>query len=164
MPLSARNSAPATSSSSSDPSVLDPDQPRLERSSADAVVAQGCWTALAFSSQRDWKALSATLAQTPADLPGWDLRPIGQLDHVGGQLLWNHWQHKWPARLEMSAPQRAVLEQVAQYTVREPEDPRLTPWDHFMRFANRGPHPRLVFHRKGHRWYSRARSGRCWWL
>ncbi|MBS0455200.1 MAG: ABC transporter permease [Proteobacteria bacterium] len=140
MPSSARPPAPATSSSSSDPSVLDPDQPRLERPSADVVVAQGCWTALAFSSQRNWKALTAMLEQTPPDAPGWDLRPIGQLDHIGGQLLWNHWQHRWPAKLKMSASQRAVLDQVSQYTVREPEDPKPTLWDHFLRFANRGPH------------------------
>src|SRR6478736_1694169 len=126
MPSSARPSAPATSSSSSDPSVLDPDQPRLERPSADVVVAQGCWTALAFSSQRNWKSLTAMLQQTPQDALGWDLRPIGQLDHIGGQLLWNHWQHRWPAKLEMSASQRAVLDQVSQYTVREPQDPKPT--------------------------------------
>lgn len=138
-PSSALQPAPA-SPNSSDPSALDADLPRVERPSADAVVARGCWTALAFSSQRDWKALTAMLAQAPDVDAAWDLRPIGQLDHIGGQLLWNHWQHRWPARLEMSTPQRAVLEQVAQYTVREPEDPKLTPWDHFVRFADRGPH------------------------
>ncbi|HSV59614.1 MAG TPA: ABC transporter permease [Variovorax sp.] len=82
----------------------------------------------------------ATLAKTPAEGPQWDLRAIGQLDHIGAQLLWNHWQHQWPARLEMNAQQRAVLEQVAQYTVREPQDAQPTLWDYFMRFANRGPH------------------------
>jgi len=79
------------------------------------------------------------LAQPSIEGAAWDLRPIGQLDHIGAQLLWNHWQHRWPARLETSAPQRAVLQQVAQYTVREPQDPEPTLWDHFLRFANRGP-------------------------
>ena len=28
----------------------------------------------------------------------WDLRPIEQLDHIGAQLLWDHWGKAWPAR------------------------------------------------------------------
>ncbi|MGR4868305.1 MlaE family ABC transporter permease [Variovorax sp. LARHSF232] len=139
MPSSALDPAPPPSSRSSDASALDPDLPRLEHRAGEALAAYGRWTALSFSSPRCWKVLSATLAQTPADAPAWDLRSIGQLDHVGAQLLWNHWQHRWPAQVEMSAQQRAVLEQVAQYTVREPEDPKPSWWDHFLRFANRGP-------------------------
>jgi phospholipid/cholesterol/gamma-HCH transport system permease protein len=123
-----------------DASTADQDLPRLERRAGEEVAAFGCWTALSFSSPRCWKVLMATLAQTPADGQLWDLRAIGQLDHVGAQLLWNHWQQRWPERLEISTQQRAVLEQVAQFTVREPEDPRPTLWDYFMRFANRGPH------------------------
>jgi phospholipid/cholesterol/gamma-HCH transport system permease protein len=140
MPSSALKPAPPPPSRSSDASALDPDLPRLEQRAGEALVAYGRWTALAFSSPRCWKVLSSTLAQTPADAPAWDLRQIRQLDHVGAQLLWNHWQHRWPAQVEMSAQQRAVLEQVAQYTVREPDDPQPTLWDYFLRFANRGPH------------------------
>ncbi|SFN31892.1 ABC transporter permease [Variovorax sp. OV329] len=139
MPPSALQAAPS-SSRSSDPNASDADRPRLERPASGAIEAHGCWTALAFSSQRDWKALAASLRNAPAADAAWDLRAIGQLDHIGGQMLWNHWQHQWPAQLEMSPPQRAVLEQVAQYTVREPEDPKPTLWDFFLRFADRGPH------------------------
>ncbi|HYP85266.1 ABC transporter permease [Variovorax sp.] len=123
-------------------------RPRVERQRAasadgaaaqDEVVALGRWTALAFSSARDWKALSAQLAELR---PGsrWDLRPILQLDHLGAQLLWNHWQRRWPAELQASAPQRAVLEQVAQFTVDEPKDAPVTLFDRFRRFAGLGWH------------------------
>ena len=113
MPSSALKPAPPPPSRSSDASALDPDLPRLEQRAGEALVAYGRWTALAFSSPRCWKVLSSTLAQTPADAPAWDLRQIRQLDHVGAQLLWNHWQHRWPAQVEMSAQQRAVLEPVS---------------------------------------------------
>ena len=140
---------PASDSRSPGQRTADQELPRLERRSLpegqgagvrEEIAAFGCWTALSFSSPRCWKVLMATLAKTPAEGPQWDLRAIGQLDHIGAQLLWNHWQHRWPARLEMNAQQRAVLEQVAQYTVREPQDKQPTLWDYFMRFANRGPH------------------------
>ena len=140
MPSSALDPAPPPPLRSFDASAPDQDLPRLEQRAGEALVAYGRWTALSFSSPGCWKLLSSTLAQTPADAPAWDLRQIEKLDHVGAQLLWNHWQHRWPAQVEMTAQQRAVLEQVAQYTVREPEDPRPTWWDYFLRFANRGPH------------------------
>ena len=86
MPTSALQPAPSPSRSS-DPGVPDPNRPRVERAPAGVVAAHGCWTALAFSDARDWKALAAALAQLPAaEGAGWDLRPIGQLDHVGAQL------------------------------------------------------------------------------
>ena len=37
--------------------------------------------------------------RSPAATLGWDLRSLQWLDHVGAQLLWNHWGHAWPARL-----------------------------------------------------------------
>ena len=45
-----------------------------------------------------WRALQRQLAAAApsADL-GWDLRGLQWLDHVGAQLLWNHWGHVWPA-------------------------------------------------------------------
>jgi phospholipid/cholesterol/gamma-HCH transport system permease protein len=86
----------------------------------DWAVAEGRWTALALSSRRVWEALSgqlATLAPEPPDeARAWDLRAIGQLDHVGAQLLWNHWRRAWPARVEMEARHKAVLDQVALHT------------------------------------------------
>ena len=42
------------------------------------------------------------------------------LDHVGAQLLWNHWQRAWPARLACTDSQRDMLERVAQFTTEPP--------------------------------------------
>ncbi|MDM0117407.1 ABC transporter permease [Variovorax sp. J22R133] len=105
------------------------------------VIARGRWTALACSSPRDWKALVGMLASMPASGDvAWELRTIDQIDHIGAQMLWNHWNHEWPAQVEMTQQQKAILEQVALFTVREPEEPAPTLVDHFKKFANRGPH------------------------
>ncbi|MDM0046837.1 ABC transporter permease [Variovorax dokdonensis] len=104
----------------------------------DEVIVHGRWTVLALSSTRAWKSLSAQLSGVPATVGNWDLRPVLQLDHVGAQLLWTHWQRRWPQGLEASAPQRAVLEHVAQFTVAEPQAPSPTLLDRFKRFASIG--------------------------
>lgn len=57
---------------------------------------------------------------------GWDLRSLQWLDHVGAQLLWNHWGHAWPARLELTDVQRTLLERVAELTITNPPAP--PPW------------------------------------
>jgi len=104
------------------------------------IVASGCWTALAFSSPPDWKTLARSLALTPLQSDtAWDLRHIAQLDHIGAQLLWSHWRETWPTQLHITDQQKAVLDQVARYTVPVPTAPRLTLRDRFHRFANRGP-------------------------
>ena len=114
--------------------------PRVEATGA-VVAARGRWTALAFSSAADWKALADSLARlaAPQDGAAWDLRGIEQLDHVGAQLLWSHWRQAWPPRLQASDPQRAVLEQVAKFTVRVPRRPAPTLGQRFRQFANLGP-------------------------
>ena len=108
------------------------------------AVASGRWTALAMSSPQTWNALSDNLKGVPAqdDRP-WDLRPIEQLDHIGAQLLWNHWRKAWPARLEMDSQHKAVLDQVAQYTCAAPIEPRKALADHFKAFIHNGP--RIMF-------------------
>jgi phospholipid/cholesterol/gamma-HCH transport system permease protein len=122
-------------------------RPRVEqREEAGArwAVASGCWTAMAMSSRTSWDALEKSLAGTPAqDGRAWDLRPIDQLDHIGAQLLWNHWQHEWPARLEMESQHKAVLDQVAQYTCRPPAEPAKTLAERLRDFAHIGP--RIMF-------------------
>ena len=52
----------------------------------------------------------------PAPTLGWDLRELQWLDHVGAQLLWNHWQHARPAQLARTDSQRTMLTRVAQFT------------------------------------------------
>jgi phospholipid/cholesterol/gamma-HCH transport system permease protein len=108
------------------------------------AIARGRWTALVMTSPQTWITLSKNLEGIPSqDDRAWDLRPIEQLDHVGAQLLWNHWNHAWPAQLEMDSQHKAVLDQVALYTCRAPPEPRKTLAEHFRDFAHNGP--RMMF-------------------
>jgi phospholipid/cholesterol/gamma-HCH transport system permease protein len=122
-------------------------RPRVEarrRDDGDCAVAAGRWTALAMSSRRAWEALAGQLAAVP---PGgglaWDLRPIEQLDHVGAQLLWNHWRHAWPARVELDPRHKAVLDQVARHTCAAPVETPPTLARRLKDFAHNGP--RMMF-------------------
>ncbi len=147
MPPAALNALPDAIA----PATLNPAgmPPRIESRASDSahtgpgsstIAALGCWTALAFSSPPDWKTLARGLALTPSDRDtAWDLRGIGQLDHIGAQLLWRHWNEAWPTQLQITDQQKAVLDQVARYTVPVPVVPRPSWRDHFHRFANRGP-------------------------
>ena len=115
------------------------DAPRVEpRDGQGPVVASGRWTALAFSSARDWQALTRSLEGTSVE-QSWDLRGIVQLDHIGGQLLWNHWRQAWPARIELGATHKAVLEHVAQFTTVAPPDTGPDWFERLHRALNRGP-------------------------
>lgn len=87
----------------------------------------GRWGAADLGTQAQWEAVSAQLRNHPAaPTLGWDLGPLQWLDHVGAQLLWNHWQHAWPARLECTEAQRDMLARVAQFTSAAP--PPEPPW------------------------------------
>jgi phospholipid/cholesterol/gamma-HCH transport system permease protein len=122
-------------------------QPRVEErdhEGAHWAVASGRWTALAMSSSSAWESVSQDLECVPAqDDRHWDLRPIEQLDHIGAQLLWNHWQKAWPPHLEMDSQHKAVLDQVALYTCLAPVDTAPTLADRFKAFAHNGP--RMMF-------------------
>jgi phospholipid/cholesterol/gamma-HCH transport system permease protein len=122
-------------------------QPRVEevdQEGAHWAVASGRWTALAMSSRSAWESVSQDLECVPAqDDRHWDLRPIEQLDHIGAQLLWNHWQKAWPTHLEMDSQHKAVLDQVALYTCLAPVESAPTLADRFKAFAHNGP--RMMF-------------------
>ena len=79
-------------------------------------VVLGAWTAAALTGKATWDTLTELLGnlKEPA-AASWDLRQIEQLDHLGAQLLWNHWGRVWPAQLEVEPSQRAVLETVAEF-------------------------------------------------
>ena len=79
------------------------------------ALAQGDWVAAAFT---DRAAARRLAAQLRACAPGqaWDLRGLARLDHVGAQVLWNHWGQAWPARIELDGTQREMLERVAQFS------------------------------------------------
>lgn len=108
---------------------MSPAAPRLTLTDTpDGPCAQlhGRWGAAELGLRPQWKALSAQLrAQPPRPGLGWDLRPLQWLDHVGAQLLWNHWGHAWPERLALADGQRAMLERVAALTTPAPAEP---PW------------------------------------
>ncbi len=89
-------------------------------------VVLGPWTAAELTVQPVWEALTARLKTlgADADRPGvWDLRQIAQLDHLGAQVLWDHWGRQWPAQLELQPAQHAVLDRVAQFSVDRPVPP-----------------------------------------
>jgi len=86
---------------------------------------RGRWGAAELGSAKQWQAVSDQLrGAPPAPTLGWDLRELQWLDHVGAQLLWNHWQHAWPAQLACTDSQRTMLTRVAQFTcVAPPPEP-----------------------------------------
>ncbi len=99
--------------------------PRLEMqalpgSAGARLLALGRWTAAQLADSGQFAQLQTSLAQhngaeqnnLQRDLH-WDLRLIERLDHIGAQLLWNHWGRAWPAKIDMMPTQRTVLERVA---------------------------------------------------
>jgi phospholipid/cholesterol/gamma-HCH transport system permease protein len=100
--------------------------PRLEPApgpQSRAVRLLGEWTAAQFARPGVFRELCRGLPR-PVKSQGWDLREATQLDHVGAQLLWDHWGQRWPENVQLLPPQRAILERVAQFTARPPRGPR----------------------------------------
>jgi phospholipid/cholesterol/gamma-HCH transport system permease protein len=87
---------------------------------ASGYVLEGRWTAAQLADRATWRSLSAQLQGAPAAGGRWDLRAVQQLDHIGAQLLWDHWQQRWPDAIDVSDGQRAMLERVAHFTVPTP--------------------------------------------
>lgn len=99
--------------------------PRIESAPApqgQAARLLGAWTAAQFARPRLLRDLLLALPPAGAQ-QAWDLRQATQLDHVGAQVLWDHWGQRWPEQLELLPAQRAILERVAQLT-RPPEPAR----------------------------------------
>jgi phospholipid/cholesterol/gamma-HCH transport system permease protein len=98
-----------------------PDQiPRIEPQAAEGgarVRVLGRWTATRLARRHLLRSLQAQLGKAP---PGtWDLTQA-QIDHIGAQLLWDHWGQRWPERLEASPGQRSIIERVSRFTVQLP--------------------------------------------
>jgi phospholipid/cholesterol/gamma-HCH transport system permease protein len=95
------------------------------------LVALGRWTAAQLSDASQWQALQSGLtAHHPA--AQWDLRLMERIDHIGAQLLWNHWGRVWPAQIEMLPTQRTVLARVAQLSSNQPSAVRRTLLERFL--------------------------------
>jgi len=106
----------------------------------------GRWGAAELGTRPQWEAVCEQLrASPPAPGLGWDLTQLQWLDHVGAQLVWNHWQRAWPARLACTEGQRDMLERVAEFTTATP--PAREPW----RLAEQADHLGvLVLHGLSH--------------
>ena len=101
--------------------------PRLQRQSLPqgmAALPQGQWTAARLAEPPAWAALQRALQPAAT---AWDLRGLERLDHLGAQLLWNHWGRRWPEHIEILPAQRAMLERVARYSCAPPRPQRLRP-------------------------------------
>lgn len=73
------------------------------------VQLRGRWSAAELAVPATWKAVASALNDTPAQAAtGWNLEAMDHLDHMGAQLLWNHWGRAWPARVTLSADQRSL--------------------------------------------------------
>ena len=102
---------------------MDQPTPRIEQQSTpqgNSTLVLGQWTAAQFAQPKLLKTLQAGLGDGAA-AGAWDLTQAERIDHVGGQLLWDHWGRKWPEPIELLPPQRAVLERVAQFTAAPPQ-------------------------------------------
>ena len=84
-----------------------------------AVCLGGRWTASGLAQDGIWQDMNRALAKT-SHAVAWDLSALDRLDHLGAQLLWNHWGKAWPRDLKLQPEHRAVLERVAQFTVAPP--------------------------------------------
>ena len=96
------------------------------------LVPRGRWSAAQLGRPAAWQDFAEQLqaASTHADAP-WDLRQIDYLDHLGAQLLWNHWGRQWPASLDATDDQRNMLQRVARFTIAAPSAVRRSAWQRF---------------------------------
>ncbi len=82
------------------------------------VELQGRWTAAQLARVDLQTGLQSQTQALAASGPvHWDVRAMQRFDHVGAQWLWNAWGQQWPAELQSTPDQRAMLERVARFTV-----------------------------------------------
>lgn len=111
--------------------------PRFDQAPAPngpAVRLLGEWTAAQFAQPRLFRSLQRGLPK-PSGRQAWDLRGAERLDHVGAQLLWDHWGRRWPEQLELLPVQRAVLDRVAQFTIERKPRLRASWWTLYLAFG-----------------------------
>lgn len=110
--------------------------PRIEtQSSPSPGVARwlvlGRWTAAQLADREQLAQLQTSLANSRAAVH-WDLRLVERFDHIGAQLLWNHWGRVWPQALDIMPSQRAVLQRVAQFSASKQIAHQPTLWQRFL--------------------------------
>ncbi|GAC1606159.1 MAG: ABC transporter permease [Ramlibacter sp.] len=118
--------------------LMDQPTPRIEQQSTapgNSTLVLGQWTAAQFAQPGLLKALEGSLKEVKAEGGKWDLTGAEQLDHVGGQLLWDHWGQRWPEPIELLPAHRAVLERVAQFTAAPPKRKKAGWLGHYLAFG-----------------------------
>ena len=117
------------------------EQPRCtveSRAGAAWVTPLGRWSAGELGQRQAWRTLQQELKGTSAAM-NWELSRLQWLDHVGAQVLWKHWGQRWPAQLQASASQKAMLQRVSELSgTPEPQAPGwslLTQVDHLGRLV-----------------------------
>ena len=98
---------------------VDASEPRIEiqdMPEGRAVRLLGSWTAARLTAAPVWAALARQLTSLQGAPGRWHLAGIEQLDYLGAQVVWNAWQHRWPADLELQPEQRGMLETVEKFT------------------------------------------------
>jgi phospholipid/cholesterol/gamma-HCH transport system permease protein len=96
---------------------------------------QGEWTAARLADARLWHGLQASLKHHTegATAPfAWSLENMQALDHIGAQLLWARWGQAWPANLQATEAQRALLERVARFTLVSQPAPPSSMWQRYL--------------------------------
>ncbi len=106
---------------------MDESNPRISSQSAPdgwQVTLGGSWCAAELARPAVWHDLRRSIDTLEPSARGalgrWDLRALDRLDHTGAQLLWNTWGRQWPAQLQASPAQRAMLDRVARFSVVPP--------------------------------------------
>ena len=121
-----------------EPARMPNSRPRFRRRTSpqgNAVALFGRWTAAQFARGAVWRALDRNfsgLAGADDSSLQWDLTGTQALDHVGAQLLWNHWGRRWPDQVDALPDQRSMIERVARFSVPAPALARPTPWQRFL--------------------------------
>ena len=132
------NQAPISAEPTEVAQIADNAAPRVaQQLGAQGPVLQvlGQWTAARLADAQLWRGLQASLKQhagrrTPAI--AWTLEGAHAIDHVGAQLLWDHWGRAWPPNLSLSDGQRALFERVERFTLSPLPAPKRSLWQRFL--------------------------------
>ncbi len=126
----------------SSPFAQEDSPPQLQRQDSPQgglLRLTGRWTVSRLVQPQVWGPLMQQLEELEeldaTQTLTWDLRGVQRLDHIGAQLLWNHWGRRWPDALLTTKAQRAVLERVARFSALRPARPRASLWQRFTAFG-----------------------------
>ena len=90
---------------------------------------RGRWGAAELGDRSIWKSVREQLRKhPPGEAQAWDLTAADWLDHVGAQLLWDHWRQQRPQQLRMTDTQRQMMERVASLTIACPPEKQVNWW------------------------------------